>query len=82
MDQSPRELVRQLFVDDLVYDADTIRILLQVFGTTQVLAGTDYPFAIMDREPAHRIDQLTLDDATRRLLRQDNALRWLGRDSA
>ena len=66
----------------IVYDADTIRILLQVFGTTQVLAGTDYPFAIMDREPAHRIDQLTLDDATRRLLRQDNALRWLGRDSA
>jgi hypothetical protein len=36
----------------------------------------------MDREPARRIDQLTLDDATRRLLRQDNALRWLGRDSA
>lgn len=82
MDQSPRELVRKLFVDNLVYDTDTIRILLQVFGTTQVLAGTDYPFTIMDREPAHRIDQLALDDATRQLLRQDNALRWLGQDSA
>ncbi|MBC7468895.1 MAG: amidohydrolase [Ramlibacter sp.] len=81
MDQSPRELVRQLFVDNLVYDTDTIRILLQVFGTTQVLAGTDYPFTIMDREPANRIDQLNLDDATRKLLRQDNALRWLGQDS-
>jgi aminocarboxymuconate-semialdehyde decarboxylase len=65
-----------------VYDSDTIRILLQVFGTTQVLAGTDYPFTIMDREPAHRIDQLALDEATRRLLRQDNAMRWLGQDSA
>ena len=82
MDQSPRELVRQLYVDNLVYDADTIRILLQVFGTTQVLAGTDYPFTIMDREPARRIDQLNLDDATRKLLRQDNALRWLAQDSA
>lgn len=81
LDQSPRELVRQLFVDNLVYDTDTIRILLQVFGTTQVLAGTDYPFTIMDREPANRIDQLNLDDATRKLLRQDNALRWLGQDS-
>ena len=82
MDQSPRELVRKLFVDNLVYDTETIRILLQVFGTTQVLAGTDYPFTIMEREPAHRIDQLALDDATRQLLRQDNALRWLGQDSA
>lgn len=81
MKQSPRELIRQLFIDDLVYDTDTIRILLQVFGTTQVLAGTDFPFTIMDREPASRIDQLELDAATRRLLRQDNALRWLGRDS-
>jgi aminocarboxymuconate-semialdehyde decarboxylase len=82
MEQSPRVLARQLFVDDLVYDADTIRILLQVFGKTQVMAGTDFPFTIMDREPASRIDQLQLDAATRRLLRQDNALRWLGRDNA
>jgi len=80
--QLPRELFRQLFVDDLVYDAKTIRILLQVFGTTQALALTDYTFAITDREPSRRIDQLTLDAATCRLLRQDNALRWLGRDSS
>jgi aminocarboxymuconate-semialdehyde decarboxylase len=79
---SPRELARQLFVDDLVYDAQTIRHLLHVFGPTQVMAGTDYPFAILDRDPAGRIDALALDEATRRLLRQDNALRWLGRPAA
>ena len=79
MDRSPRELVRQLFVDDLVYDGDTIRHLLHVFGPTQVLAGTDYPFAIQDPAPARRIDDLALDADTHRLLREHNALRWLGR---
>ena len=81
MPQAPRELVRQLFVDDLVYDGPTIRHLLAVFGPTQVLAGTDYPFLSLDRDPAGRIDDLDLDQATRQLLRNDNALRWLGRAS-
>lgn len=80
--QAPRELVRQLFVDDLVYDGPTIRHLLNVFGPTQVMAGTDYPFLILDRNPARRIDELDLDETTRRLLRNDNALRWLGRTAA
>jgi hypothetical protein len=35
----------------------------------------------LDKEPARRIDDLSLDDATARLLRQDNALRWLARAS-
>jgi aminocarboxymuconate-semialdehyde decarboxylase len=80
--QPPRELARRLFVDDLVYDGPTIHHLLEVFGATQVIAATDYPFAIMDRDPAGRIDALALDEATRTLLRQDNALRWLGRAAA
>jgi aminocarboxymuconate-semialdehyde decarboxylase len=75
----PRELVRRLYVDDLVYDAPTLRHLLHVFGPTQVVAGTDYPFLILDRDPAASIEAVAVDDATRRLLRQDNALRWLGR---
>jgi hypothetical protein len=36
----------------------------------------------MDREPAKRIEDLNLDNTSRRLLRQDNALRWLGQDGA
>lgn len=79
MERAPREVVRQLYVDDLVYDGDTIRHLMKVFGETQLMAGTDYPFAILDRQPDRRLAALELDEATHRLLRQDNALRWLGR---
>ncbi|WP_354003759.1 amidohydrolase family protein [Ramlibacter aurantiacus] len=81
MEQSPRDMARKLFVDDLVYDSTAIHYLLATYGKTQVMAGTDYPFAILDREPARRIDDLQLDEATVRLLRHDNALRWLARES-
>ncbi|WP_255580599.1 amidohydrolase family protein [Diaphorobacter sp. MNS-0] len=77
MAQSPRDLARQMFYDDLVYDGAAIDYLLDVYGPTQVMAGSDYPFAIMDREPATRIAALGLDEATQRQLRRDNALRWL-----
>lgn len=80
MDESPRDMARRLFVDDLVYDSQAIHYLLATFGERQVMAGTDYPFAILDRHPARRIDDLALDEATVRLLRQDNALRWLARE--
>ncbi len=79
MDESPREMARRLFVDDLVYDRQAIHYLLATYGERQVMAGTDYPFAILDKEPARRIDDLALDEARVRLLRQDNALRWLAR---
>lgn len=79
---SPRDLVRRLYFDDLVYDDRAIETLIDSYGPTQVMAGTDYPFAIMDRAPAERIDRLAIADATRRLLRHDNALRWLGQADA
>lgn len=79
MPTSPWELARRLFVDDLVYDAATIAHLLKVFGPTQVMAGTDYPFVIQDADPAGRIEQLALDEPTRKMLREENARRWLGR---
>lgn len=82
MAQAPRDLARRLFFDDLVYDGSAIDYLLNVYGPTQVMAGSDYPFAIMDRDPALRIAGLGLDDTTLRQLRRDNALRWLDRPQA
>ncbi|MFT3816476.1 MAG: amidohydrolase family protein [Rubrivivax sp.] len=76
--EDPLLQARRLFVDDLVYDADTLRRLLQVFGPGQVMAGTDYPFSIMDPDPAASIDAIRPDAALRRALRGGNARRWLG----
>ena len=77
MPESPGELVRRMYYDDLVYDGESIGELLRVFGPTQVMAGTDYPFAIMDREPSARLAALAVDEPTRYPLRSGNAKRWL-----
>jgi aminocarboxymuconate-semialdehyde decarboxylase len=79
MPGSPRDAARTMYYDDLVYDDVGIRHLLDVFGPAQLLLGSDYPFAIMDRDPVGRLAALGLDAATADALRGGNARRWLGR---
>ena len=67
---------------DLVYDAATIHRLIDVFGITQIMAGSDYPFTIMDPDPAARLAGLGLGTEALGLLRNANAMRWLGRDAS
>jgi aminocarboxymuconate-semialdehyde decarboxylase len=78
MPTAPREAARTLYCDSLVYDSTTIAYLLQTFGPTQLMLGSDYPFAIMDPDPVGRLAPLGLDEPTLALLRHGNAARWLG----
>ncbi len=78
MARSPTELARTMFYDDLVYDRAALNNLLRLYGATQIMIGSDYPFAVMDRDPLASLERLGLDDASARLLAEGNALRWLG----
>lgn len=78
----PQLDARRLWVDGLVYDAATLRHLVAVFGADRVMAGSDYPFSIMDADPAGSIDAAAFDAATRAALRAGNARRWLGGEGA
>lgn len=82
LEDEPDRMARRLFFDDLVYDAPTIHRLMDVFGSTQILIGSDYPFAIMDEEPVARLESLGLSGDTLALLGSGNALRWLGQEPA
>jgi aminocarboxymuconate-semialdehyde decarboxylase len=42
------------------------------------MIGTDYPFAIVDTEPAARVAALRLSAAAQEGLRWKNAAAWLG----
>jgi aminocarboxymuconate-semialdehyde decarboxylase len=77
----PLQLAQRMYYDDLVYDAPTIHRLIDVFGASQIMAGTDYPFTVMDDDPAGRIDALALAPDIAQQLRAGNAERWLGRTS-
>lgn len=74
----PRVGARAMYYDDLVYDTASIEYLLQAFGATQLMLGSDYPFAIMDKDPVGRVQALRLDDSEKHQLRVANAQRWLG----
>ena len=72
------ETARAFWVDSLVYDGDAIRRLIERFGETRVVVGSDFPFAIADADPVGRVRGLGLDARSEKLLFSENALRWLG----
>jgi aminocarboxymuconate-semialdehyde decarboxylase len=57
-----------MYCDNLVYDSATIAYLLQTFGPTWLMLGSDYPFAIMDPDPVGCLATLALDEPARALL--------------
>jgi aminocarboxymuconate-semialdehyde decarboxylase len=75
---APRDAARTLFYDDLLYSATAIRALIDSVGDDRVMIGTDYPFAIMDADPAGRVATLGVTAAVQEALRWKNALAWLG----
>ncbi|HZZ14060.1 MAG TPA: amidohydrolase family protein [Paraburkholderia sp.] len=75
---APVEAARTLYYDDLLYSATAIRALIDTVGDDRVMIGTDYPFAIMDTDPAARVASLGLSEAVQEALRWRNASRWLG----
>lgn len=75
---SPAEQARRLFYDTLVFDTPLLRHLVERFGASQLLAGTDYPFNFHDRVPVQRIEAAGFDEDTVAALMHRNAERFLG----
>ena len=76
---SPTGQARRMFYDSLVFDAPTLRHLVGVFGDTQVMLGTDYPFNFHERAPVERVHAAFADEAVQHRLVHGNAARFLGR---
>jgi aminocarboxymuconate-semialdehyde decarboxylase len=77
MPVSPSEQARRLFYDTLVFDAPTLRHLLDRFGDSQLMIGTDYPFAFHDAHPVESIAEAVADPVVRARLVSQNAARFL-----
>jgi aminocarboxymuconate-semialdehyde decarboxylase len=77
--EAPVDQARKLFYDTLVFDASTLRFLVDSFGSTQLMIGTDYPFNFHDHTPVQRIEAAGLAGATVTALVQGNAERFLVR---
>jgi aminocarboxymuconate-semialdehyde decarboxylase len=80
MPDSPSEQARRLFYDTLVFDAPTLRHLVDRFGASQLMIGTDYPFAFHETRPVDAIAAAIPDADVRARLVTHNAARFLGLD--
>ncbi|WP_395321927.1 amidohydrolase family protein [Variovorax sp. UC74_104] len=75
---SPVEQARRFFYDTLVFDTPTLRHLVDMFGASQLMVGTDYPFNFHDRMPVERIAVAGFDADTTVALVRRNAECYLG----
>jgi aminocarboxymuconate-semialdehyde decarboxylase len=75
--EPPSVQARRLYADTLVFDAETLRRVVSVFGADKVMVGTDYPFNFRDKEPLASIETAFADEAIRKQLTFANALTFL-----
>ena len=76
--RSPSEQARSFYYDSLVFDAPTLQHLVRLFGASQLIIGTDYPFNFHESQPVQRIAQAGFDVGTTQQLVQANGLKFLG----
>lgn len=78
--EAPHKQARKFFYDSLVYDAPTLRHLVDTFGAESMMLGTDYPFTIREQDPVGRLAEAGFDETTTDLLLHRNAARFLNRE--
>jgi aminocarboxymuconate-semialdehyde decarboxylase len=74
---APKDQAKRLFYDGLVFDPQALQHLISTVGETQVLVGTDYPFAFSEADPVTAINQAALGPEVRKKVLHGNAGRFL-----
>jgi aminocarboxymuconate-semialdehyde decarboxylase len=76
--ESPVVYARRFYYDALVFDPDAARFLVESYGASQVVLGSDYPFNMGDAEPVGTLERSGLDAATIAAITSGNGRRFLG----
>ena len=77
-ERAPSEAARSLFFDSNVYDTAYLKHLAQTVAPGQVFVGTDYPYDIMQQDPAAFIAAAGLTAEGHQSVARGAALRFLG----
>ncbi|MFL5101986.1 MAG: amidohydrolase family protein [Xanthobacteraceae bacterium] len=76
--ESPASTARRFVYDQLVFDPAAARLLIERFGPSQIMVGSDYPFVMGDRDPVGALERLELGDDAHYAISAGNARRFLG----
>jgi aminocarboxymuconate-semialdehyde decarboxylase len=80
MPVDPDTLARALWFDTLVYDARTLRYLMDLLGPDHFAVGSDFPFVVREDPPGAILDSPALGAVDDHALRYGNAMRLLGEE--
>jgi aminocarboxymuconate-semialdehyde decarboxylase len=75
--ESPAVTARRFYYDELVFDPLVVRHVIATFGSSQIMVGSDYPFALGDPQPVKTLEAAGLDAATLAAISSGNAKRFL-----
>ena len=78
-EHNPRKYLGQFWVDSLVHDPASFRLLHEVVGTDKICCGSDYPFPLGEHRPGELIEAMQLDPESAEKMLWHNAWDWLGR---
>jgi aminocarboxymuconate-semialdehyde decarboxylase len=75
--ESPAITARRFFYDHLVFDPASLRLLVERFGASQILVGSDYPFNMGDPDPVGALERAALGSGPHFAISVENARRFL-----
>ena len=78
LQESPATIARRFYYDELVFEPNAVRFLVETFGETQIVLGTDYPFALGDWKPLETLRKSGLEERVLTGITSTNARRFLG----
>ena len=76
--ESPAVTARRFYYDHLVFDAAAAQLLIERFGVSQIMLGSDYPFVMGDPDPVGALERLKLAEDAHHAISAGNARRFLG----
>lgn len=74
----PTSQLGRLWYDTVTHDVDALDHLIGRVGASQVVLGSDYPFAIGDLDPVRSVERLGIDRKSRDAILGENAAALLG----
>jgi aminocarboxymuconate-semialdehyde decarboxylase len=74
----PSYYAKKIYYDTLVYDMNTLHFLIQQFGSSQLMIGSDYPFLIREKNPGFWIHDLKISQEETEMIMYKNAFNIFG----
>jgi aminocarboxymuconate-semialdehyde decarboxylase len=73
----PLRYAKRFYYDAIVFEPATLRFMAQIYGTSQIVLGSDYPFALGETDPVAFLERCGLDPESEAAIFRGNAARFL-----